>query len=172
MTKPKNKTMAVTAFLALVGIVSVAVTNINWYISLPLVLFYGMIVLNTYFSMRLFTHIAPSQKALHHIVDGLLVALFVLLALTFARPILFAFVVTVLFALAAIKYTLMLNDIPHPRLLKRKIVIDLLGKLMGLITLGGMLAGYTLISSWFLAITFTVANISLLFVWPMYRADQ
>jgi hypothetical protein len=77
-----------------------------------------------------------------------------------------------MFIVATIKYACLLNKIPQPKLLKRKIIIDLVGVSGCALILGGILAGYTELSLWTLAVSFLIANFFLLIVWPMYRLDK
>jgi hypothetical protein len=91
------------------------------------------------------------------------------LAASFGNPPQFALCATVLFLIAAGKYTLMLYDIPHPHLLRRKIRIDLLGALLCAGVLAAMNLGWILYAGWALAVFFALANIYILGVRPLYR---
>lgn len=154
--------VAVTAYLALGTYTSIA---------LPFFIFYITLVLNTYYSIRLFASITPKEDLTQHTIDTVLVLLFFGLSATFAYPVAFAFINICLFTLAALKYTLLLRIVPHERLLKRKISIDIIGIIMGLAVLAGVMLGYEYTTAWCLAVVFIIANIILLKIRPMYVPD-
>ena len=71
--------------------------------------------------------------------------------------------------MAAGKYSLMVDEIPHPHLIQRKIRVDLLGALMCAIVLAFMNAGWILTAAWSMALVFALANIYVLGLKPLYR---
>lgn len=134
----------------------------------PHVLFYTVLVLNTFFSVRLFAAIQPGTLS-QYAVDLLLVLTYTALAFSIGDPVGFAFFALCLFAAATPKYAMMLGVVRHDRLLKRKVLIDLCGTIMCTIVLGGTLFGYPLASAWALGGIFAAANVLLLYIRPMYR---
>jgi hypothetical protein len=140
--------------------------------ALPLFIFYLTIVVNTFFSIRLFTQIIPKEDFTQKCFDVALVLVYLWLAYAMKNVLLFAFVDTLLFIIAAGKYAGLLRIVHHPILLKRKILIDLVGALAGLLAIGGIILGYPLETAWTLALAKVVANIALLYFWPMYRLDS
>ncbi len=140
--------------------------------ALPLFIFYITIVINTFFSVQLFTQIIPKEDLTQKCFDVALVLVYLWMAYAMKNVLLFAFVDTLLFIIAAGKYTGLLRVVNHPILLKRKIIIDLIGALAGLLAIGGIVLGYPLETAWALAASKVVANIALLYFWPMYRLDQ
>ncbi len=170
--KSSTKALFLSIALFAFGIVGGSLTVRDLAASLPLIIFYIILVLNTHFSVRLFAAIIHKDDKLNNQVDALLVLMFFLMAFNLHKPIYFIFFCLLLFILATIKYTLQIGVINHPRLLKRKVLIDLLGCTMCTLTLGGALLGYVSLSSWLFTIIFAIANLLLFFVWPMYRADS
>lgn len=163
------KARVVTITFALIGTVGWVLLVTDWQIALPLGIFYATITVNTYFSVKLFMSITPPENKLQHIMDLLLVVFYLLLVPSFPYPIAYMFFALCIFITAPIKYALLLNVIPYEHLLKRKILIDLLGTALCASVLGGALLGYPLVSAWVLAIVFLLANIYLLATRPMYK---
>jgi hypothetical protein len=99
-----------------------------------------------------------------------LVVVYFALGLSIGREWAFPFFALCVFVAAPIKYTLMLGHVPHPEFLKKKLLIDLSGTaLCALALLGAVLLDYPLTSAWALAIIYSLANVYLLFIRPMYR---
>lgn len=168
--KASYKAWLVTLGFSLIGIVSLIFFAPRSEFVIPHTLFYAVLTLNSFFSVRLFSAIQPktiSQTA----ADAILVLVYCGLALSIGDPIPFAFFALCVFVAAPPKYALMLGVIPHNSLLKRKILIDLVGTALCTAILGGALFGYELESAWTLAVVFTLANIYLLFIRPMYRLE-
>jgi hypothetical protein len=151
------------------GIICWVATVSDWRASLPLGIFFAFLILNTYPSLRLFSSLVPMEDGKHALADLMIALIYVFLAASFADPQRFALCATVLFLVAAGKYGLMLYDIPHPKLLERKIRVDLLGALLCCSVLAAMNAGYVFQASWFLAIIFALANVYVLMIRPLYR---
>jgi hypothetical protein len=164
----------VSAFFFLVGIVAwhffVPIESTTT--SFPLLIFYITISINTFFSVQLFSKIIPHENILQKMFDVALVLIYIWLAYAMQNVLLFAFVDTLLFIVAAAKYAFLLRIVHHPILLKRKIIIDLCGALAGLLAIGGVIAGYPFETAWALASAKVIANIALLYFWPMYRLDE
>jgi len=168
MVSPVQKAWFVTCLFALIGLFAFFFVAPDTHIAWPDSLFYGIIVLNTFFSVRLFSHITP-PSFWQALTDGALVLAYVALALAIGSEWAFPFFALCIFIAAVIKYALMLRIVPHEDVLKRKIIIDMLGVALCATALGVALAGWTLTSAWLLAIVFTIANIYLLLIKPMYR---
>jgi glycosyltransferase involved in cell wall biosynthesis len=168
---PKAKSAIVTAFFGALGICGIFFHGYG-HASPLLVVFYAVIVINTYYSIALFSRLVPDNDRKQNIVDAVLVATYAVLAFSFASPLAFTLAVTALFAVATLKYVLLMNILDHPMLLRRKIVIDSLGILLGLLASLGVFFGYKEASLLLLASIFFIANVILLFIKPMYRADE
>ena len=169
---PSTKALTISIVLGVPGISLWIYRLEDFYTTLPLFIFYCVLVFNTYFSIKLFSQIIPGDNVLQKIMDAILIILYVLLALNIHSIIWFVLVDTLLFIMAAAKYAFLLNHTDHPLLLKRKILIDLLGILLSTLTLVGIISGYETVSVWLFAMVFLIANILLLSVWPMYRLDR
>ncbi len=139
--------------------------------SAPLAIFYFTLVVNTFFSIILFARITPPSDVVQHLIDILLVCLYAILAFLFNSVTFFALASVFLFITASAKYAFLLNKIGHPKLFKRKILIDILGTFTCTVILTTSLLGHETIASWALAIGFLIANFLVFFVWPLYRAD-
>lgn len=169
--RPKTKAIATTIFLVLFGIFCLIYKISDWRESLPLVLFYTVITVNTFYSISLFSGMTSMFSRAHNVFDFSLVVNYAFLAWNFNNPLNFVFFDLILFIIASAKYTSMLNIAPHPKLLKRKILIDISGIALAAITLIGIVFGLPEISLWFMATSLTIANIYWLFIKPMYRLD-
>jgi hypothetical protein len=169
--EPKTKALIATVFFTAVGVLALLVGTLNWQKTLPMAIFYAILVLNTYYSVKLFSGIVPSKNSIQKIFDAILVLLYVLLAVCMSSPYYFAFSALLLFITATAKYAFLLGVVSQPKLLKRKILVDLLGVLACALALGGMSFGFEMQSVWVLTVAFAVANILLFFVWPLYHLD-
>jgi hypothetical protein len=170
---PRTKALGGTAIIGIAGIIGgyLAVNSAQG-VNAQLLIFYIVLAINTYFSIELFASIVSPRSRIQQFMDAVLLLLIVGLAFTLQNPIIFIFIDLLMFIVATIKYTLILGEVDHPKLLKRKIIIDLLGALLAGAVLIGILYGYQAYSIWILTSVFLCANIILLFVWPMYRLDR
>jgi hypothetical protein len=167
----KIKAILTTIVFASLGVVSSIYLISNWSESLPLVIFYFILIVNTFFSIKLFSAITPDGVLSQAIMDIFLFFIYLALLISINSQLLFVFFTLLLFILAIMKYTLLLGIVDHPKLLKRKILIDLSGALGSALVLGGILFGDTILSTWIFTGGFAFANVLLFFVWPMYRPD-
>lgn len=140
--------------------------------ALPLLLFYAALMVHTYFSVRLFSSLVPRENILQIFFDALLFLINTGMAFSFGNPLLFLFLNLLLFIVAPLKYSFLLGLVNQPKLLKRKIIVDLAGALAAALSLGGFLAGYEPQAAWGLAIVFYLASIFLFFVRPLYALDK
>lgn len=138
-------------------------------LSLPLLIFYAALMVHTYFSIRLFSAIAPRGNFTQTFFDFLLFLVNTGMALALANPLLFLFLNLLLFIVAPVKYSFLLGVVNHPKLLKRKIIVDLLGALAAALSLGVFLVGYEHKAVWGLLIAFSIASVYLFFIRPLYR---
>jgi len=140
----------------------------DWHNSWPLVSFYALLLLNTYFSIRTFASITPENNLLQHFIDMTLGLCLFILPFQFNLPLNFTLWMTLLFVLAALKYILLIPIAGYSRLLFMKIRVDSLGVLLCLLALWGILLGYVYISTVLWAIIFFLANIHVLWIKPHY----
>ena len=163
-----EKEVVATLMFSAAGVVGLLLAPRDSPALAPTALFYTVLVINTFFSIRFFAHLPPTKRDETRI-DGILTILYLALALTIGRAVPFMGIATVLFLSAIAKYALLLRLIEYPRTLHRKMAIDSLGALLCLATLVGAWAGFAIESAWALAVVFAAANVFLLLVRPMYR---
>lgn len=93
--------------------------------AIPHAAFYVVLIINTYFSIVALSSVC--SRARHQApIDAVLTVNYLLLAAAIGQPSLFELFCASLFALAALKYALLPKRL-HLRVIKRKIVIDILG---------------------------------------------
>lgn len=140
----------------------------DWHNSWPLVLFYALLIFNTYFSVKTFASITPHENLLQHAIDMLLGLCLFVIPFQFNSPLHFALWMTLLFIVAALKYILLIPIAGYSRLLYIKIRIDSLGVLMCFLGLWGILSGYAYISTVIWVAIFFLANLYVLWLKPHY----
>lgn len=168
MTNPTAKSVLATAVFSLAGIVSALFYSVVSPFLLPHVVIYALLVLNTYFSIRFWSALQP-QDSRQFFIDAVLVVAYLALAFSIGEPTYFAFAAFALFSLATFKYVLMRGRTSYEAVVERKTGIDALGALACAVLIIGMLLGYALEATWLFAIGFTLANVYLLLIKPMYR---
>jgi len=138
--------------------------------SFPLLAYYAVLLINTFFSIRTLSAITP-KNIVQTFFDIILAALYCALALSFSSVLLFSGISAGLFLVAIAKYVHLDRLIAMPKLLHRKIKINALGALLSLLAFGMAVFGSAGISAWMLCIVFSLANVYLLVLNPMYRLD-
>lgn len=161
------KAWIATGVFAIVGIVGAYLAP-SVGVALPHLLFYTVLTYNTFFSVRLFVRIEPHTFE-QMLIDAALTIAYILLGLSIGHAWSFAFCALGIFGIAPLKYTRMLDVVPHTRFLRKKITIDLLGTLLCITIIGLTIAGYPLLAAWMLAGIFALANVYFLGINPMYR---
>ena len=169
MNYPTRKAAFATFIFTVAGVVAWPLFVYDWHVSLPLTIFYSLLVINTYPSVQLFSAIVPLEDGKHALVDIILAISYLFLAVSLGQPQQFALCATVMFLIAAAKYMLMFYEVPHQNLVQRKVRIDLLGALLCVAVLAAMNFGWILSAAWALAILFAFANVYVLAVKPLYR---
>ncbi len=164
---PKNRALAATILFSVVGMWSILFHSVPWEFVVPHVIFYAVLTLNTFFSVRFYTSFTP-PSLFQSFIDIALAAAYIGLALTIGIPLAFAFFALTVFTIAPAKYAHMLGRTAHDATLRKKILIDLLGTVMCVFVLGLTLVGFEQKAAWILAALFTAANIYLLAIKPMY----
>lgn len=166
--RARRRALAVMAFFGLWG-ASATFFISNWYKAWPLVFFYALLVLNTYFSVRTFASITPKEHLGQQCMDALLGVWLLLAPLSFNAPLYFVLITTALFIAATMKYIFLVPIVGFSRLLHMKIRIDTLGILLCSLALLGVLAGYAYYATAVWSFIFLVANIYVLWWEPHYR---
>ncbi len=150
---------------------------LGWYFtsdgerSFPLVGYYAILVVNTFFSIKTFAAITP-QNTTQDLADIVLVLIYIALAFSFSSVLLFSASSTMLFLVAIGKYVHLMMLITYRNFLRRKIRLNALGASLSLCALALALSGQPAEAAWLLFGLFAVANIYLLAINPMYRLDD
>lgn len=140
--------------------------------ALPLMIFYFALVFNTFFSVRLFGLVISPEDMFQQGID-LFIALFYLgLPFLFSNTLLFLYGVSVFFVVTAAKYAVLIDRVVHPKLLKKKLLANLLGAGGAGLSLGLALAGHSDLGAWLYSIGFLVANVIFFTISPLYRLDS
>ena len=168
MTNPTAKSVLATGVFSLAGIISALFYSVVSPFLLPHFIIYAVLVVNTYFSIRFWSGLQPKDSR-QLLIDAVLVAAYLALAFSIGEPMYFALAALTLFALATFKYVLMRGRTSYEAIVERKTGIDALGALACAVLTLGMFLGYPLEATWLFAIGFTLANVYLLFIKPMYR---
>jgi hypothetical protein len=163
-----RRAIAATAFFFACGTWFAARNVSDWERSAPLVASYGILLVNTFFSIRCFGSLRGCSEPRQRAVDVGLVGLYAGLAASFGDEQRFVAVATLLFAVATLKYALLLGRGPV-RLLARKLTLDAIGTIACVWTLLVILAGYPTEASWGLAIVNAAVNLYVLCIRPLYR---
>jgi hypothetical protein len=124
-------------------------------------------LINTFFSIRCFSSIAPRQTVAQIVTDCALVALYVYLAFQFANVARFLWVSVMLFLVAILRHALMLHTPGYVKLLTRKMLLNLLAAAGCGAALVGVAVGLPQSLVWWLG-GFLLANIYILLMSKMY----
>lgn len=163
-----RRAAAAAGVFSIIGLIALT-SVVDWNKSWLLILFYALLVLNTYFSVRCFSSIAPRWEIKQELIDAALAVLYVMMVLNFNFAFNFVAISTLLFMVAVIKYVLLAEIIGYSKLLRRKIFTNTLGILLCFLTLIGILWGYgsQALPIWVAA--FALTNIYLLLLKPLYN---
>ena len=161
---------AITLFSA-VGLWSLLFHNVPWEFVVPHLIFFVVLTINTYFSVQFYSAFTPAS-AFQSGIDAALTIAYLGLALTIGFPLAFSLFALAAFTIAPAKYAHMLGRTPHDAILRKKILIDLLGTALCVIVLALTIMGYELKAAWILAGVFAIANIYLLAIKPMYAFSK
>lgn len=155
-------------FFVLVGFFSCLYLINDWKLAVPSIIFYIILVVNTYFSISTFVSATPSKSFGQNFFNLSLVIVYIFLALNIGKPFWFSLWGGILFFIAVLKYLNLGAMIGFSKLLKRKISVDFLGLLAFLLAFSGVLMGFDLLSMWILVIAFAVVNFYIFFINPLY----
>ncbi len=142
--------------------------TLDWLSTAPLILIYADLLANTYFSILTFAPIAGNNK-LQQFLDLVLGLLYIMLPVNANDPRQFALLAVILFGVAVLKYALLARLSGYSKLLERKIIIDAMGGLAANLALGAIILGFPEIGLWAWASLFTLVNVWILWLKPLYR---
>ncbi len=164
----RRKAHAATVFFGFLAAGVIAYRAPYTPLFLPDSMFVAMLLAHTYLSVDLFARIQTDEWAQWGI-DALLLASYAWLVLSIGTTVAFFFANLALFIVAPIKYAHLIERIPHHKLLRRKILVDLSGTALAASMLGIALLGYPTIAAWTLTILFALASVRYLVTHPLYR---
>jgi len=169
---PSARAFLATIIFAVAGISSFFTSRI-WLESVGVLLavIYALLVINTFFSIRFFSSLLPSDL-LQKIIDTILVAFYLSLTFSMNDEVRFFLLASGLFLLASVKYVLLLKHTSYTKILWRKIRIDLVGAVSCAAALVGTLLGYSLESAWIFVIGFGILSVYLLLTDPAYHSSK
>jgi hypothetical protein len=167
MRTPTTRAFAATAIFLIAGLGAWFFLVPDWRSAWPRAFLYVVLLVNTYFSVRFFSRLLPRTVS-QAVVDGVLVVLYLALALSIGHAAAFMFLALCIFVAANAKYALLLTVISDKGTVKRKILIDTLGAALFAAGLAGTLVGYEAESGTAVVIIFAAANVYLLVLHPMY----
>ena len=130
--------------------------------------YYALLLLNTFFSIKVFTRITP-PNIFQDRIDLVLAALYCILGCSFFSVALFCTVSSALFIIALMKYTHARTIVSAPILLYRKIRLNAGAAILCAAAATIAAYGYPAAAAWTLFISFAIANVYLLGVTNMYR---
>jgi hypothetical protein len=166
-TAVRKGTVFTSAF-ALAGVAACALIAPRSPVLAPHGVLYALILLNTFPSIRIFASIQDPRDAFQNGVDIALGFSYVALVLSLGRPWAFPAATVLMFSLATAKYMHLRGRTAHPRLVRRKTVVDILGAVG---------AGAAMVASafwepslihWLWAAGFALAQVHIFLVRPLY----
>lgn len=163
-----QKALLASGAFTLAAVVSLWYQPGSWSMAFPLIIFYAVLVLNTYFSIECFSHIISPEDKLQQGIDYVLAFLYFFLAWNIFDPLRFSLVALALFVVATFKYVLLLGKTNYNIFLRKKIKIDVAGAFGCGLAVLGMFSGFIEITEWIWVGAFTLANVYLLAIRPMY----
>ncbi len=167
----KNKAFLLTLGLTIWTIIVIYVLHIRPLFS-SMLFFHLLLLLNTYFSVRIFDTITPKNNWGQNFWDILLLSCLIYLPLAFNSSLIFIFVNTLLFVIATLKYIFLIPLVGFSKLFFKKIRIDTLGTLLCMACMAGVIFGFDYLSFNLWAITFFLANIYVLWYKPLYKLEH
>ncbi|TSC82453.1 MAG: hypothetical protein G01um101420_286 [Parcubacteria group bacterium Gr01-1014_20] len=171
-TKATLFATVMTLIYTLLGLVSIFYMVDDWLVSLPIVVFYFLILVSTHLSVSFFLSIIPEHSYIQKVINGALLVIYFILAFNLNHPLNFMIVTALLFSVSTIKYLLMVEENPHKKLLWRKVSVQTLGTIACILTILGILSGYALISTSLWLFCFIIANIYIISIKPLYRISN
>lgn len=161
-----------TLIYTLLGLIGIFFRVEDWSVSLPIVIFYFLILVSTHLSVSFFLSIIPEHSYIQKVINGALLVIYFILAFNLNDPLNFMIVTALLFSVSTIKYLLMVEENPHKKLLWRKVSVQTLGTIACILTILGILSGYALISTSLWLLCFIIANIYIISIKPLYRISN
>lgn len=159
----------VTVVFAAAGIASACRGVPDWSVSAPLGLSYALLVAHTYRSLCCFGAIIPRGLRGQRMIDGVLAASYLALAASLGDTVRFALFGALLFAVATLKYAVLVGRLGASDLLARKVRVDTYGTIAAVLAAMVASGGHAWAAGWALLGVNLVANVYLLWWNPLYR---
>ncbi len=137
---------------------------------LPDLIFYGVLVLHTYFSVRYFSHLIP-QDSWQVVTDIALVAIYFALALALGDGFRFLFLALCLFGVATLEYAPSLGRAHLRALMRRKIKYEIGGMALAAYSIILAAVANQAIGAWFFAVVYAAVTFNILFNERMYSLE-
>jgi len=167
-----NAKLKACVFVVLFSVIGGVMVYENFNLAtLPLVLFYVVLMINTYFSIEFFSKIIPSKRLDQKIIDLLLVLSYLALILSFGNEVWYLLFAIMLFVVATLKYVCLLGVVDL-KILKKKLIVNIFAIVACILALEGYLIGWGRVIMWTWALVFLFANVYLLIIKPMYKFDK
>jgi hypothetical protein len=178
MHDPKFRARAVTIFFTIAFVIlgpfhSTVFTNgrfaqSGWAGALPILIFLALLLIHTYHAVRSITSITPPRLAFPHLYDAALVVAYLALPVSLWYGSVFYLVATFLFAVASMKYALLLGRTTGETLIRKKLIVDIGGVLGCLTAYTGDVMGMTRVTDWVFSLGFIAASVYLFYIRPLY----
>lgn len=171
LTLQKRRATLGTALFALFGIVGAAFVPHTPFFFLAAI-FYIALLWNDYHSIRYFSGIIPHTMRSQQLIDGALVILHILLAISLSSPLGFNVLFAVLMAVATLKYAFELPAIDVPQRLYRKIKIDALATTAATLAVLGVILGYPYWTMVGWTAILVATSVYIIYVRPLYPVRE
>jgi hypothetical protein len=135
---------------------------------LPYGVLLGFILLNSFFSIRIFASITSEGDRAQSTIDATLVLLYLAVLFATGEPLRFAVSVLLMFVAATAKYVLLRRTSPHRHLLRHKITVDVFGFLAAGFAAVGIVLGHEDLSLCLWAVAFSLAQLDIFVFRPLY----
>lgn len=136
--------------------------------TIPFYIFLVLLLVHTYHAVHCFKTVAPKQQRMAHVIDAILVLLYLALPMSLWYGSFFYLIATLLFAVASLKYALLFGQTSAGALVRKKLIVDIIGILGCLIAFIGDALGFWPVTDWIFAIGFAAVTIYLFYIDPLY----
>ena len=146
----------------------------DWNSILAPLVYYVVLLISTYFSVRCFDALTPPQSPVQDVLDVVLVLFYFVLATLFTAPAILLFVTAAFFSVTTLKYILLMSEktLPHFKQIDYKAAINGCGTISALLCYWIALQGNVVLGMWLWVAIFCSANFFIFFIKPLYRIPQ
>lgn len=165
---PIFKAAGSIALVLIFAIIQIWLWPGDWAVGAPLIVFFAVLMLNTFFSIKFFSQIIPSS-IFQAFIDLVLLGCFLILTRFLFDRFYFMEFCTLLFIVAILKYAQIESDTKYRNIISRKLFVDTLGTVACALTLIGISFGYGALAVYLWTAAFAVANWYYLIYKSLYR---